>query len=149
MKDHGFEHYEISNFSLPGHYSRHNTNYWKGIKYLGIGPSAHSYDGEQRQWNIANNAKYIQSLNKRDIPAEIEILTEENRLNEYIMTSLRTQWGLDLIQLNNIAKGASDQLLKEAVEFFDKEWISKKDQIIYLTQNGKLYADHIASGLFF
>ncbi len=149
MKDHGFEHYEISNFSLPGHYSRHNTNYWKGVKYLGVGPSAHSYDGEKRQWNITNNAKYIQSIDKKDIPAEIEILTEDNRLNEYIMTSLRTQWGLDLGQLNRLAKGSSDQLLKDAMEFFDKEWILQKDQIIYLTQNGKLYADHIASGLFF
>jgi oxygen-independent coproporphyrinogen-3 oxidase len=149
MKDHGFEHYEISNFSLPGHYSRHNTNYWKGLKYLGIGPSAHSYDGEKRQWNIANNAKYIQSIDKKTIPAEIEALTEENRLNEYIMTSLRTQWGLDLDQLNGLAKGASEQVLKEAREFFDKEWILQKDRTIYLTQSGKLYADHIASGLFF
>jgi oxygen-independent coproporphyrinogen-3 oxidase len=149
MQDHGFEHYEISNFSLPGHYSRHNTNYWKGVKYLGIGPSAHSYDGEKRQWNIANNAKYIQSIDKKTIPAEIEVLTEHNRLNEYILTSLRTQWGLDLSRLNNIAAGSSDQLLKEARAFFDKEWILQKDQIIYLTQNGKLYSDHIASGLFF
>src|ERR1700712_1599535 len=94
MEAHGFEHYEISNFCKPGHYSRHNTNYWRGIKYLGIGPSAHSYDGEKRQWNIANNAKYMQAIEKKTIPAEIEVLTEENRLNEYIMTSLRTQWGL-------------------------------------------------------
>jgi oxygen-independent coproporphyrinogen-3 oxidase len=149
MQQRGFEHYEISNFCLPGHYSRHNTNYWKGVKYLGIGPSAHSYDGEKRQWNIANNAQYIGSIEKKNIPAEIEILTEDNRLNEYIMTSLRTQWGLDLDHLNQIAKGASDQLLKEADEFFDKGWIRREIQIIYLTQTGKLYADHIASGLFF
>lgn len=145
----GFEHYEISNFALPGHYSRHNTNYWKGVKYLGIGPSAHSYNGETRQWNIANNAKYIQSIGKNEIPAETEVLTETNRLNEYIMTSLRTMWGLDLIKLNQIAKGASDELLKEAPEFFEREWITQKDQIIFLTQKGKLYADHIASELFF
>lgn len=144
-----FEHYEISNFALPGHYSRHNTNYWKGIKYLGIGPSAHSYNGETRQWNIANNAKYMQSISKNEIPAETEVLTETNRLNEYIMTSLRTMWGLDLARLNLISKDASDQLLKETPEFFDKDWITQKDQIIYLTQTGKLYADHIASGLFF
>ena len=149
MALHGFEHYEISNFCLPDHYSRHNTNYWKGVKYLGIGPSSHSYDGEKRQWNIANNSKYIQAINNKAIPAEIEILSEENRLNEYIMTSLRTQWGLDLKHLNNIAKGASDQLLKEAEEFFDKDWIRREDKTIYLTQKGKLYADHIASGLFF
>ena len=145
----GFEHYEISNFCKPGHYSRHNTNYWKGVKYLGIGPSAHSYDGEKRQWNIANNARYIQAIEKKTIPSEIEILTEENRLNEYIMTSLRTQWGLNLDQLNTIAKGASEQLLKEAEEFLEKGWIILKDQTIYLTQTGKLYVDHIASELFF
>ncbi len=149
MQAQGFEHYEISNFCRPGHYSRHNTNYWKGVKYLGIGPSAHSYNGEKRQWNIANNAKYIQAIEKKTIPAEIEILTEENRLNEYIMTSLRTQWGLKLEQLNMIAKGASDSLLKEAEEFLEKGWIVQKDQAIYLTQAGKLYADHIASDLFF
>jgi len=149
MESNGFEHYEISNFCLPGHYSRHNTNYWKGVKYLGIGPSAHSFNGETRRWNIANNSKYIQDITQNNIPAEIEVLTENNRLNEYIMTSLRTMWGIDLNKLNLIAKGASDQLLKEAPEFFDKEWIKQKDQIIYLTQTGKLYADHIASGLFF
>ncbi|MDB5022787.1 MAG: hemW [Mucilaginibacter sp.] len=149
MQLHGFEHYEISNFCRPDHYSRHNTNYWKGVKYLGIGPSAHSYDGEKRQWNIANNAKYLQALDKKTIPAEFEVLTEANRLNEYIMTSLRTQWGLDLAHLNRIAAGASEQLLKETDEFFDKGWIHQKAQTIYLTQNGKLYADHIASELFF
>jgi len=149
MEMQGFEHYEISNFCKPGHYSRHNTNYWKGVKYLGIGPSAHSYDGEKRQWNIANNARYIQAIEKKTIPAETEILTEENRLNEYVMTSLRTQWGLNLDQLNTIAKGASEQLLKEAEEFLEKDWIIQKDLNIYLTQTGKLYADHIASELFF
>src|SRR6185312_1517224 len=144
-----FEHYEISNFCKPGHYSRHNTNYWKGVKYLGIGPSAHSYNSETRQWNIANNPKYIQSITAGNIPAETEILSETNRLNEYIMTSLRTMWGLDLNKLNAIAAGASDVLLKPAEEFFDKGWISRKDNIIYLTPTGKLYADHIASELFF
>jgi len=149
MQQRGFEHYEISNFCKPGHYSRHNSNYWKGIKYLGIGPSAHSFNGETRQWNIANNAKYIQSLETGKVPAEIEILTETNRLNEYIMTSLRTMWGLDLSKLDTIAKGAPDEVLIAAESFFEKNWISKKDGIIYLTQSGKLYADHIASELFF
>jgi len=90
MQAHGFEHYEISNFCKPGNYSRHNSNYWKGVKYLGLGPSAHSYNGETRQWNVANNAKYIVALEKSEIPAETETLSEANRLNEYIMTSLRT-----------------------------------------------------------
>ncbi|AYL98787.1 radical SAM family heme chaperone HemW [Mucilaginibacter celer] len=149
MQAHGFEHYEISNFCKPGHYSRHNSNYWKGVKYLGIGPSAHSYNGNTRTWNIANNAKYIQGLEKKTIPAETEELTEENRLNEYVMTSLRTIWGLDLDKLNQIAKGAADQLSKEAAEFFEREWITQKENIIYLTSTGKLYADHIAAELFF
>ncbi len=149
MQAQGFEHYEISNFCKPGHYSRHNSNYWKGIRYLGIGPSAHSFNGETRQWNIANNAKYIQSLESASIPAETEVLTETDRLNEYVMTSLRTIWGLDLNQLNAIAKGAADQLNLPAQEFYDKGLIEKTDQIIRLTQTGKLYADHIAASLFF
>ncbi|MFS2189556.1 radical SAM family heme chaperone HemW [Mucilaginibacter sp. Mucisp84] len=149
MQAHGFEHYEISNFCKPGQYSRHNSNYWKGVKYLGIGPSAHSYNGETRQWNIANNAKYMQALETGKLQAETEELTEENRLNEYIMTSLRTIWGLDLARLNQIAKGASAELLKAAAEYFDREWIIQKDNVIYLSATGKLYADHIAAGLFF
>lgn len=149
MHKNGFEHYEISNFCKPGAYSRHNSNYWKGVKYLGIGPSAHSYNGETRQWNIANNAKYIEALEKGNIPAETEELTQTNRLNEYIMTSLRTMWGLDIEKLNSIAAASANELLIEAVPFFDKEWIVRKDNVIYLTQTGKLYADHISSELFF
>jgi len=149
MQARGFEHYEISNFSRAGHYSRHNTNYWKGVRYLGIGPSAHSYNGETRQWNIANNAKYIQSINQNTIPAEKEILSETDRLNEYIMTSLRTVWGLDFDKLNGIAAGSSDELQKSTIEFFERQWIRQEANKIYLTQTGKLYADHIASGLFF
>ena len=149
MQNHVFEHYEISNFCKPGHYSRHNSNYWKGVKYLGIGPSAHSFNGETRQWNIANNAKYIQSLEKAEIPAEIEILTENDRLNEYIMTSLRTMWGLDLNNLNTIARNAADELIKGAQPFFEKGWVQQSENKITLTREGKLYADHIASEVFF
>lgn len=149
MQTHGFEHYEISNFCKPGHYSRHNSNYWHGVKYLGIGPSAHSYNGEARQWNIANNTKYIQSIQTNTLPVETERLTESNRLNEYIMTSLRTIWGLDLDKLNTIAATSSNVLINQARPFLEKEWIIKKDNKIYLTQTGKLYADHIAGELFF
>jgi len=149
MRDHGFEHYEISNFCKPGHYSRHNSNYWKGVKYLGIGPSAHSYNGEARQWNVANNAKYIQDIIKGNLPAETEILSENDRLNEYIMTSLRTIWGLDMDKLNSIAPAASTPLLIAAQNYFEREWITQKDNTIYLTPTGKLYADQIASELFF
>lgn len=149
MEKQGFEQYEISNFCKPGHYSRHNSNYWKGVKYLGVGPSAHSFNSETRQWNVANNAKYIQSLALGTIPAETEVLTEQDRLNEYIMTSLRTMWGLDLNKLNLIAAGAADELLPRAAEFFEREWVSRKERTLYLTPQGKLYADHIASELFF
>jgi len=149
MQQRGFEHYEISNFAKPGMHSKHNSNYWRGVKYLGIGPSAHSFNGETRQWNVANNAKYIQSLQTGKTPAETEILSETDRLNEYIMTSLRTIWGLDLKKLNTIAPASANQLLIEAEKYFDKEWISRKDDVIYLTPGGKLYADHIAAELFF
>ncbi|ASU32833.1 radical SAM family heme chaperone HemW [Mucilaginibacter xinganensis] len=149
MKTRGFEHYEISNFCKPGHYSRHNANYWKGVKYLGIGPSAHSFNGETRQWNVANNAKYIQALEKSEIPAETELLTETDRLNEYIMTSLRTMWGLDLKRLDAIAGAAAGQLTKGAQRYFENGWLEQKEEVIYLTATGKLYADHIASQLFF
>lgn len=149
MQKHGFEHYEISNFSLPGRYSRHNTNYWRGVKYLGIGPSAHSYNGDTRQWNVANNAQYLAGLASGNIPAETEILTEENRLNEYIMTSLRTMWGLHLDKLESIAAGTPAILLKEAIPFFDKGWLYRDGDVLTLTQSGKLYADHIAGELFF
>lgn len=149
MRDHGFEHYEISNFCKPGHYSRHNSNYWKGVKYMGIGPSAHSYNGEARQWNVANNAKYIKDIIKGNLPAETEILSENDRLNEYIMTSLRTIWGLDMDKLNSIAPAASTPLLIAAQQYFEREWITQKDNTIYLTPTGKLYADQIASELFF
>ncbi|MCJ8210400.1 radical SAM family heme chaperone HemW [Mucilaginibacter sp. RS28] len=145
----GYEHYEISNYAQPDHYSRHNTNYWKGVKYLGLGPSAHSFNGEARQWNVANNAKYIEAILQNRIPAETEILTETDRLNEYVMTSLRTMWGLDLSTLEGIAAGASTDLIKTSEPFLEKGWLIREEGIFRLTREGKLYADHIASELFF
>ncbi|AMR30233.1 coproporphyrinogen III oxidase [Mucilaginibacter sp. PAMC 26640] len=150
MQTNGFEQYEISNFCKPGHYSQHNSNYWRGVKYIGMGPSAHSYNGDTRQWNIANNSKYMQSvLAEGIVPAEVELLTESNRLNEYIMTSLRTKWGLDLDKLETIAAGSAVLLIKAATTFFNDGSISQAERVITLTPNGKLYADHIASELFF
>lgn len=149
MQTRAFEHYEISNFALPGQYSRHNTNYWRGVKYLGAGPSAHSYNGDTRQWNIANNAQYLQALAANTVPAETEELTRENRLNEYVMTSLRTMWGLNLIRLDEISPGASTLLINEAEQFIAKGWLVRNDAVFILTQTGKLYADHIAAQLFF
>jgi oxygen-independent coproporphyrinogen-3 oxidase len=149
MQVNGFEQYEISNFCKPGQYSRHNSNYWKGVKYLGIGPSAHSFNGDTRQWNIANNTKYISAIADNTVPAEVEILTEANRLNEYIMTSLRTIWGLDLDRLNTIASGASAVLLKAARQYFNSGSIAQNGNILTLTPHGKLYADNISAALFF
>jgi oxygen-independent coproporphyrinogen-3 oxidase len=149
MQNQGYEQYEISNFCLPGQYSRHNSNYWKGIKYLGIGPSAHSFNGEARQWNVANNAKYTQALNVNTIPAERENLSEQDRLNEYIMTSLRTIWGLDINKLESISKHSGQELLKAAEEFLYKGWINKTNNVLTLSTEGKLYADKIAAELFF
>lgn len=145
----GFEHYEISNYARPGHYSRHNSNYWKGVHYLGIGPSAHSYNEISRQWNVANNAHYLQALAGGSIPAEIETLTTENQLNEYVMTSIRTHWGLDLNVLNKMQPGAYTELLKTAQVFIQKGWMQQQGQVLTLTPSGKLYADHIAAELFF
>ncbi len=145
----GFEHYEISNFAKPGKYSRHNTNYWKGVKYLGIGPSAHSFDGQNRQWNLSNNMGYLTALAKKEIPADKEILSARDKLNEYIMTSLRTMWGMSLEHIaENFGNDLSNQVKEEAAPFFENEWLKINENTIYLTTNGKLYADHIASELF-
>ncbi len=149
MQQHGFDHYEISNFGKPARHSQHNSNYWKGIPYVGIGPSAHSYNGVTRQWNIANNAKYMTNLSENQIPAELEILTTENRLNEYIMTAIRTMWGLDLNKLESIETGTPAIIEKEAQTFINKGWLTQQQQILTLTPAGKLYADHIAAELFF
>lgn len=145
----GFDHYEISNFAKPGLYSKHNSNYWEGVPYLGIGPSAHSYNGESRQWNISNNSKYIDQIELKKIPAEIEVLSIENRINEYIMTSLRTSRGMDLQKITKRFGSDYSNEIKNGLEpFIDKNWIIFKDQIITLTTDGKLFADHIASELF-
>ncbi len=145
----GFEHYEISNFAKPNQYSKHNTNYWRGVSYLGIGPSAHSFNGESRQWNIANNAKYLAELALKNIPFEIEILSINDRFNEYVMTSLRTMWGIDLKKVeHNFGSNIKDKLLASADEFLAKDWLAFADEKLTLTLEGKLYADLIASELF-
>ena len=141
----GYEQYEISNFAKPGKYAVHNTNYWRGVSYLGIGPSAHSFNGTTRQWNVANNALYMKSILKENkIPAEIEVLTKEQRLNEYIMTSLRTIWGCDIKMLGAYAS----IVMQQAKPYIEKGEILQKDNSLVLSVSGKLIADKIASGLF-
>lgn len=145
----GFEHYEISNFAKPGLYSKHNSNYWEGVSYLGIGPSAHSFNGESRQWNISNNSNYIEQIGLKKIPAEMEVLSTENRINEYIMTSLRTSKGMSLQKITErFGSDYSNEVRNGLEPFADKNWINLNDQIVTLTTDGKLFADHIASELF-
>jgi oxygen-independent coproporphyrinogen-3 oxidase len=145
----GFEHYEISNFALPGFRSRHNSSYWQGKPYLGLGPSAHSFNGSSRQWNIANNALYMQSLAAGTLPFEIEILTDSQQLNEYIMTSLRTIEG---ISLQNIKERWGDekveQVLYSAQKHIERGYILFENGILKLTAAGKFLADGIAADLF-
>ena len=150
LADAGFDHYEISNFSKPGKKSKHNSNYWNGIDYLGLGPSAHSFNGKSRQWNVANNALYIQSLAKDQVPFELELLTNMERLNEYIMTNLRTMEGLslDLIK-RKWSEKELEQILELAQKHISQGWMLYQDEKLILTTAGKLLADGIASDLFF
>ncbi len=141
-----YEHYEISNFSKPGWRSRHNSSYWMGKNYLGIGPSAHSYNGTERQWNISNNNKYIESINKGIIPFEKEVLTPVQKQNEYIMTSLRTMEGMKLEKFDGVDL---DKLIAASRKFIDSGLIKLENNSLLLTNNGKLLADGIAADLFF
>ena len=150
MKDAGYEHYEISNFAKPGFRSRHNSSYWQGKKYIGIGPSAHSYDGKSRRWNVANNTLYIQSIKNNIIPFEEEKLTDAERLNEYIMTSLRTIEGLDLkIVENNFSVKERTRIENSVNSYIAQKMIINNNEKLLLTDEGKLFADGIAADLFY
>ncbi len=145
----GFEHYEISNYSQPGCYAVHNTNYWRGIPYLGIGPSAHGFDSTTRYLNIANNAKYLAALTKNELPETIEELTLIDQFNEYVMTSLRTQWGLDLEKITaDFGKNYAEQTLAQAEKYIIQQKLKVENNKILLTTTGKLFADGIAAELF-
>jgi oxygen-independent coproporphyrinogen-3 oxidase len=145
----GFDHYEVSNFSKPGFISNHNSNYWKSEKYLGIGPSAHSYNGVSRQCNISNNPLYLKSINVGEIPATLEILTREDKINDCLLTTLRTSWGTDLKGLIQDYQYDLLQLHGDYVQrLLDNNLaILAKDTLI-LTKPGRLLADKIASDLF-
>lgn len=145
----GYEHYEISNFSLPGMRSSHNSSYWSGKKYIGLGPSAHSFNGASRQWNVANNAFYIKSLESNQLPFEQEVLTESQRFNEYIMTSLRTIEGTDIeLATQKFGKASTDDLIKNSTKFIERGWMINISDRLVLTKQGKLFADGIAAELF-
>ena len=146
-KENNFDHYEISNFGKANAHAIHNTNYWKGIPYLGIGPSAHSYSHNTRQWNVANNQGYIKAiLQEQTIPSTIEELSVADQVNEYIMTSLRTMWGCDLNRIKDSWHIALDKRIIE--KYLQQQLINQQDHTLFLTQQGKLFADAIAADLF-
>jgi oxygen-independent coproporphyrinogen-3 oxidase len=144
----GFDHYEISNFSLPGKHAVHNTNYWRGVPYLGIGPSAHGFNGHVRYLNVASNAKYISELTAGRLAETVEELSLHDRFNEYIMTSLRTMWGTDLQKVASYGKVFLEDTSKNIKPFIERDWLKTEGNKIILTAEGKLFADYIASELF-
>jgi len=146
----GYEHYEISNYALPGYRSKHNSSYWQGLPYLGLGPSAHGYDGiNKRRWNIANNSIYIHELLNNRLPFEEETLEPVQQLNEYIMTALRTAEGISLERVSNKFGDTKAEALKNKVAGLNPESISVNEGKIILSNAGKLFADGLASSLFF
>jgi oxygen-independent coproporphyrinogen III oxidase len=146
----GYEHYEISNFAKPDLRSKHNSSYWSGKNYLGLGPSAHSFNGESRQWNIANNALYMQSIQQKNISFEIEYLTATQKTNEYIMTALRTIEGINFAdgRWRTTDDSVKNQILKAAKKWEANGNIFKDETRIRLTDKGKFFADGIAADLF-
>ena len=145
----GYDHYEVSNYALDGLESRHNSNYWKDGQYLGIGPSAHSFNGETRQFNIYNNLKYIASITKGEIPSTIEKLTKSEKINDYILTSIRTSWGCDLRKLNKDFNYKLDDRKTEFMKSIKGKGLAiLKNNVLILTPKGMLLADSIALELF-
>lgn len=149
MQQEGYEHYEISNFAKPGMRSRHNSAYWSGKRYLGLGPSAHSFNGSSRQWNVAGNALYAHALKRDELPFEKEELTDRQRINEYIMTSLRTIEGLDISFVSQkFGAVTGEQLQHTSRKYLDSGKLLFTNNHIRLTNEGKLFADGIAADLF-
>ncbi len=145
----GFESYEISNFGKPGYFSRNNTAYWQQKKYIGIGPSAHSYDGVRRGWNINNNPTYLKSLANGEIPMQMEILSTTDKYNEYVMTGLRTIWGVSLDKVaSEYGKKYREYLLKQAEKYMQEHMLYLDGDLLLTTKKGRFLADGIASDLF-
>lgn len=147
LEENGFTQYEISNFSKPNFESQHNSNYWKGEWYLGVGPSAHSFNGVSRSWNVPNNHKYMSAIEKGLNDCETEILTPENQFNEYLLTGLRTIYGVNLNSLNAILP-VNESFKKLTKAFIQEGWMTNYSGILVLTKEGRLKADFIASELF-
>ncbi len=145
----GYEHYEISNLARNGHYARHNSSYWNGSPYLGIGPAAHSYNGQHRRWNVANNAKYVKAINAGTSFHETETLTRNDQYNEYLMTRLRTIWGVPLAAVGvQFGEAAQKQLLADVQPFINEGKVALLNNHLVLTAPGRLVADSLISDLF-
>ncbi len=145
----GYQHYEISNFAQPGFLSRHNLSYWDRTPYLGLGPSAHSFKDAQRWWNVSNTTTYIRELEQGRIPSETEVLGVAEQFDEYVMTSLRTMWGCSLAEIEKgWGRDRLEAMLHEAAPFFENAWLVEEEGYLKLTRQGKLFADRIASDLF-
>lgn len=149
LSENGFIHYELSNFGKENFFSKNNSSYWLGKKYIGIGPSAHSYDGKNRGWNVSNNSLYIKSIQENKLPIEIETLTKTDRYNEYIMTGLRTIWGVSLERVEQeFGKTYLDYLNRQAAKFIEDHLLFVDENILRTTKKGKFLSDGIASDLF-
>jgi len=149
LEKNGFIHYELSNFGKENFFSKNNSAYWLGKKYIGIGPSAHSYDGISRSWNVSNNALYLKSLADDKLPNEIEILSKTDRYNEYVMTGLRTIWGVSLDRIEEeFGNSYLKYLQKQSQKFLDDDLLFVENKILKTTSKGKFLTDGIASDLF-
>ena len=149
LSENGFIHYELSNFGKENFFSKNNTSYWLGKKYIGIGPSAHRYDGTNRGWNVSNNSQYIKSIQENIVPIAFETLTKTDRYNEYVMTGLRTIWGVSLDQIEQkFGKTYLDYLNQQAAKFIDDHLLFLDENILRTTKKGKFLSDGIASDLF-
>lgn len=148
MEQAGFLHYEISNFAKPGAEAVHNSSYWAGLPYLGIGPSAHSFKADERSWNIANNQQYMNAIKEGILPLEIEKLSPQDQFNEYIMTGLRTSKGIDPVYLGKKYAEFWQQVAPEIQAFLAKKQLLLKEGRLVLSRSGKLLADYIAASLF-
>jgi oxygen-independent coproporphyrinogen III oxidase len=149
LEEAGFIHYELSNFGKENYFSKNNSSYWLGKKYIGIGPSAHSYDGEKRGWNVSNNTFYIKSIQEGKLPLETEILSKTDRYNEYVMTGLRTIWGISLDRIQNeFGQTYLDYLNQHAAKYIEDHLLFVDENILRTTRKGKFLSDGIASDLF-
>ncbi len=149
LEEQGYINYELSNFGKPGFFSKNNTAYWQGKNYMGIGPSAHSFNGKRRAWNINNNTKYINAIRKNELPMEVEQLTKTDRYNEYIMTGLRTIWGVSLGRVaSEFGAVYSDYLLQRSKKYREEHLLYLDGDTLLVTRKGRFLSDGIAADLF-